>query len=282
MIFKPELVRLIKRGAKTQTRRLVREYVAPDTPYRVDRHGRRRRRPTPRGVQLIDGGWYRTPPSIGASVAVQPGRGKAQECRIVILDVRHELVGDIQYTDAIAEGFRTTADFKAYWTRLYESTLMRGVDDTDAAGIVCEPPDHDLLVERFDARHATTPVWVITFALDTSHHPRLLAPASRMPSCQDKDSDDAHGYIDAPARALPDEPEAIDAGLLAHYTADAHDRLANLPGRREEQLRRRAQSLANRLRQAAIADARAELDTAAQLDLIEQHITLLERRRRAA
>ena len=130
---------------------------------------------------------------------------------------------------------------------------------------------HGLIEEARDKRARR--VWKPTaqgMHIIGTQEPRLLEARSQ------------RGYTTEPAQALPDEPEAIEAAVLEYFTADAHERFTGLPGRREEALRRRARSLANRLRQEAVAGLRAGLDVSAELDHLEQHLALLERRRTAA
>lgn len=91
MIFRPELVRKIKAGDKTMTRRPV--------------------KPGEKDCRYQPGKAY----------AVQPGRTHAQVCRITITDVRQEAAGEISFKDARKEGFRTTTEFKDYWKTLYGS-----------------------------------------------------------------------------------------------------------------------------------------------------------------
>jgi hypothetical protein len=88
VIFRPELARKIKEGKKTQTRRVVK--------------GECRYKP-------------------GRSYALQTGRGKKASERITVMEVRQEKLEEITLRDARREGFRTTADFKDYWTDLHGS-----------------------------------------------------------------------------------------------------------------------------------------------------------------
>jgi hypothetical protein len=60
------------------------------------------------------------------------------------------------------------------------------------------------------------PVWVVRFRLDTAHRPRLLA--SRVVAGRQG------AYTDNPARALPDEPEAVDPFFQDRITAEARSR----------------------------------------------------------
>lgn len=280
MIFRPELARLIVRGKKTQTRRPLRR--PPMSEWKVSRKTGRRRRRAPWREVTIDGqAFVACRYEAGRSYAVQPGRTKAADARIVVTSVECQRVGAITFDAARAEGFRTTSEFKAYWTRLYEPELLAGADQR-VDGIHCVPLEEEMLVECFEARHADTLAWAITFELDTSHHPLLLAPAAH----QERDADE-RGYTHDPQHALSgsaDAGEAIDPTLLDYYTADAHDRHSGRPGRREEQLRRRANSLAASLR--AFADGRDGIDTTtvlAQLEQVQQHLRVLhDTRKRAA
>lgn len=89
MIFRPELVRKIAAGKKTQTRRPVKAGEAQC-----------RYRP-------------------GRDYAVQPGRGKPARFRIQVLAVKSTTLGAITFEEAKAEGFRTRDEFLDYWRELY-------------------------------------------------------------------------------------------------------------------------------------------------------------------
>jgi uncharacterized protein YhfF len=174
VIFRPELARQIRQGRKTQTRRPVK----PGEPCR-----------------------YRE----GKSYAVQPGRGQTATCRIHITSVRLETAGEIAFTDARAEGFTTTDDFKTYWVAIHdkawldhETRMLEDAENDD--GVIL---DRELWLTRrsldmFDQRHADKPVWVITFHLHHDEQIRLLALRS----------DEL--YVTNAAQALPGEPEAVD------------------------------------------------------------------------
>lgn len=88
MIFKPELVDLIRRGLKTETRRPVK----PGQPCRY---------------------------VAGRTYAVQPGRGQCGVCRIRVLDVHLEALTEIDGAAARREGFSTGSAFLDYWRGLY-------------------------------------------------------------------------------------------------------------------------------------------------------------------
>jgi hypothetical protein len=287
VIFGKALIHKVLDGSKTQTRRPLR--TTPDGAVK----------PCP----------YR--PSSPASTstrtyAVQRGRGGREVARVEVLEVRREPVGAITFADVRAEGFRTTAAFADYWLGLYDrawpptepcdpcdGTGRREVPDAtsgtidpdapaevtctacDGAGVVPVPVTADEVLDRFQAREGHKTVWVITFRLVDA--PRLLAAAPSSAEDRAHDSDSDHGYTTNPARAVRDEPEAVDEATLDRITADAHTRAASRPGQREEALRRRAQSLAKRLRQLDGADTAA----AGELDQIERHIEQLARQRGA-
>lgn len=177
MIFSPALARKVLVGSKTETRRPVRE--GKTCRYRV-----------------------------GHTYAVQPGRGRAEEGRILVTGVYEQRLGDIAFVNARAEGFRTTADFKAEWMRLYDKAWVaaHGAEDLDLAD--------ETVAQRFEDRHADTRVWVIQFMLPIDQI-RLLA--------------DRHAkadYVDTPARAMPDEPEAVDEQTQERISKDARLRKA--------------------------------------------------------
>lgn len=176
MIFTPPLARAVATGRKTQTRRPVKG----DKPCRYQ---------------------------AGHSYAVQPGRGKEAIARLRVLDVHDELAGDITFADARREGFRTTLEFKAAWVSLYDKAWLDGHND-DAIEATA--------VQRFDERHAGTPVWVITFTLDRDHV-RLLARPTRTSG----DYTDNH-------RLAIDDLEVIDpaAGYIERVRAEGEKQRA--------------------------------------------------------
>lgn len=185
MIFRPELVRLIRQGRKTQTRRPIRA----DEPCR-----------------------YRE----GKDYAVQPGRGQSATCRIHVTSVRQERLGDIPFTDARAEGFPTTEDFKAYWIAIHdakwlehETRMLNEAENDD--GVVL---DRDMWLMRrsldiFDRRHADRTVWAISFCLHVEEEVRLLALRS----------DEI--YVTNSAQAMRHEPEAVDEDTQKRITENA-------------------------------------------------------------
>lgn len=122
MIFKPELARLVAKGKKTQTRRIVNGKPS----------------------------YY----EVGQDYAVCPGRGKHQICRIIVLDREQQRLGDLTYEAALAEGFRSRADFARYWIALH-----RDKRHPEPQGTAEE------ILEFWQQRYGDRGVWVITFEL---------------------------------------------------------------------------------------------------------------------
>lgn len=285
MIFGSPLDNMVLSGTKTMTRRKVKPgrisgTVAPCT-YHPDRH-----------------------------YAVQRHRGGLEVARITILEVRREPVGEISHPDARLEGFLSTAHFADYWMRLHDSGWPPSTrcPDCDAEdwnpGIdhcaTCEDNrriyrdvDADEVLDRFQNRHAEKEVWAIRFELRDPPH--LLAQTGTSPRYRQLPSGrveyvaDAHeaesdlGYTTRERDALPDEPEAIPPQLLQHYTNDAEERFEGLPGRRNDQTRKRIRALHERVRRLTSAGIDARLtDMDPALTTIEQHLDLLEQQRGAA
>lgn len=226
MIFKPELVALVLKGKKTATRR-----IANGKPCRYQ---------------------------VGQHYAVQPGRGKPQVARITILDVERQALGELTYDEAIAEGFRTRADFARYWLRLHE-------------------PDHepngasaDELLERWLEGHGHTEVWAIRFELKR----QLDVVVSTTPLYLHRKL----GVTTDPSRKVPGEPEVLDGVLRTSSVARAR--------REAEQAHQRQLRDAHRLLErtrAALAQAiTADVDVKPDLQLLERHVEELEEKLRAA
>lgn len=197
--FKPRLIHQIRESRKTQTRR-------PMKPYRPE-HDRDRRTESP--TVTVDGRTYHVPRACDRSYAVQPGRGKPSDgLRITLTTVRHEPIGEITFADARAEGFKTTDDFKVAWVRIHDGGWVRKQETTKLAdGTALSHPLEDTdMVERFNARHASTLVWVYEFEVDTSHRVRLLG-----------DRNARADYVENPVRALDDAGEAIEEERQQRY-----------------------------------------------------------------
>jgi hypothetical protein len=180
VIFHPGLARKALTGAKTQTRRPV--LAGKLCRYRVHH-----------------------------TYSVQPGAGRPEAGRILVTAVRQQRLGDITLREAHAEGFRTTDEFRQAWVHIHDA---RWVDTVDAS---YERLYYSAILERFESRHADTPVWVIEFCLPVDPV-RLLA-----------DRNARADYVDHHARAMADEPEAIDEDTQRRITRDA--------GMRDTQLR---------------------------------------------
>lgn len=101
----------------------------------------------------------------GKTYPVMPGRGQRALVRVTVTEVRVDVLGALTFADARAEGFRSTEPFKVKWVHQYDRQWVARQDD----------PDDELLLERFDARHADRSVWVIGFRLSREDTPRLLA-----------------------------------------------------------------------------------------------------------
>jgi hypothetical protein len=206
VIFRPELARLVARGRKTMTRRLIGE------PRRAVRRN---------GTAYMTSPWR---PRVGREEPVQPGRGRLQIARVEITEVRREQLGLVTFEDACAEGFRTTADFKGYWVRLHDKAWVAKREPVDDQGDVVEALPADELAGRFDDRWGYVPVWVVRFELVGEQVIRLAhaaAPTVRYRTVNgrqvidDKDRDLVdRGYTTSEQDALPDEPEVIDPGRL--------------------------------------------------------------------
>jgi hypothetical protein len=179
MIFSSAMVRAIATGRKTMTRRPAKP---SDTECR-----------------------YKP----GKSYAVQPGRGRSSDgVRLVVTDVRTELLGLITYDDARAEGFKTRAEFMAYWVALHDRPwLQRQIErfQSDQAAL-----GDEAYARRFDAHHADRLVWVIRFELDHEHRPRLLHRQSE------------RGYTTNPAEAMRVEHVEVGVGVETSGERAAH------------------------------------------------------------
>lgn len=74
---------------------------------------------------------------------------------------------------------------------------------------------YELLAVWGRPRHRI-PVWVVRFVADRTHRPRLLT--SRVIAGRQG------AYVEVPARAMTDEPEAVDEATQKVLTAQAHER----------------------------------------------------------
>lgn len=186
MKLSPAAVRAVERGDKTEHRVLFKD------PKLVKRPG-----PQPRGGKR--------PERIGASATYvqqpfRPARGDSlviqtadtdrglDEVRVIVTNVRTELLSETRPVDAIAEGYKTLADFAHAWmtkhstawppktealcTNCHGETVYTDhhgneVDCTlcDEVGtiLVDDKPPADEILERFERKHGHHLVWVIQF-----------------------------------------------------------------------------------------------------------------------
>lgn len=291
MIFSKEMLRAVLDGRKTVTRRPVKKGKA-GAPFEPCR--------------------YR----VGSDYAIQAGYGqRGIGERFEVTDVARGKVGEIDYAGARAEGFKTTAEFRAHWLLLHDKAWLakQSIEcpACDGKGHLRPPPDvvycpaceasgdmtgvasTEVAEARFADRHGEKNVWVITFRL--LHAPRSLAHGGddsglryRVTSTgrhqavehlDDRDSD--RGYTSAARSAMRDEPEAVDDALLKIYSADAAERFAGQPGRRAEELRQRAKGLAQLLRAGDFTGLTAQ-EVHEHLNAIAEHLKVLDEQRRPA
>lgn len=187
MIFRPEVARLIERGRKTMTRRLVtaRDEVWPGVfvcpyeagvDYPVERPRRQRKGPEP-----------------------LPARDPAEH-RVTVTSVRREMLGAIGHGDARLEGARNVMEFMAGWVRHHDADwVARREPDPEA-----DPLPDGLLASRFTDRHALRDVWVLTFELIVDRPTFLTASPIR----SERD------YTMNAGDAAAGEPEVMDPGRL--------------------------------------------------------------------
>lgn len=244
LMFKPALIREIVRGKKTMTRRLVKH----------DKAG------TLRDCRY----------KIGRTYAVQPGRGKPSDgTRVLITDVRTELLGEISFDDARAEGFRTTDDFKRYWVRLHDEAWLER--QAQAADVPAADLDDELLDARFLERHAELLVWVIAFELSVDEVLYLHRHT-------------AGGYTTNPAEAMRG-----DAGTPREIAPPAAvvDRYASEAAKRDTERRQHVVDQAlevagsSRPRRLAVLEKLAEesdVDVSNQLRAIERRLEAVEQK----
>jgi uncharacterized protein YhfF len=211
VIFKPQLARAVDNGRKTATRRPVKS----GQPCRY---------------------------KVGHDYAVQPGRGKPAICRLKVRSVELQRVGAITHADAVAEGFKNAAAFKVYWTQMYSKkwieTRELALDDVLSEAQV---------LDRFEAAHADTFVWAITFER-MADVPRFLAASGRGEvlavnrNVKGQPEDVVTDYTRSRARAA-DDLECVDETALARYAkaAEAH-RVSFLRDLEAERARRAAAS----------------------------------------
>lgn len=136
---------------------------------------------------------------VGNDYPIQPA-GKEAICRVRVLHVREERVGQATHQDAKAMGYRNTATFKAAWVQQHDKQWAGKTD-----------PSEMMLLERFAARHANRLVTVVVFELAVDI-PRFLA--SPGPNQGD--------YTEQRHRAI-DDLECIDRATQARFSKQAEE-----------------------------------------------------------
>jgi hypothetical protein len=229
MIFRPELAELVAKGKKTVTRRVVN---GKPCAYRV-----------------------------GQDYAVQPGRGKEQICRIQVIDRERQLLGRLTYQDALAEGFRTRADFARYWMALHDPRCqVEGLTADEVIAIWLE-------------RQGDVRVWVITFELKRSL--QLVLPD--VPVYLHRTGSRGSTTTDARMK-VPGEPEVMGVELKHRSIA-----LARAAAERERQARiQQFHGLVERARNAYEDALSFGVELAPDVAALERHVQLLEQKLRAA
>jgi hypothetical protein len=117
----------------------------------------------------------------GQRLHVKAFVGGPIEARIIVTSAERIQLLDVDFPLARALGHVRLDDFRSAWVAEHEPAF-----------------DGDPL-ERFERRHAHRDIWAIRFALDRAAPPRLLAARS----------DEL--YVESPAQAMADEPEALSA-----------------------------------------------------------------------
>lgn len=186
MIFTPANARAVMRGAVTQTR--------------IPASLRCRFKP-------------------GHHYAVQSGHGKAELGRVTVLYVALQPLGQVEYRDARAEGFRSTDDLKIHWVRkLDKAWIERELIDRiaiydDGCSIV-----NWILLERFDERYKRLLTWKVSVEV-AGDVPRFMARATRT----------SGDYVHHPGRAI-DREECIPKITNEIYSKASHE-----PAQRQRQ-----------------------------------------------
>ncbi len=196
------MAKLILAGKKTQTRRLACRYVP------------------------------------GRVYAIQPGRGRKSVGQLTVTDVREdERLGDLALRDARREGFRTTDEFRAYWTELHGSYNP----ETRVFVVSFVEGDHADKVRLLRGSAPKAPICHGTLTLedgrkvpcktgfpDTDYMTGL--PVERCPRCGTRrppTSVEDHGYTARRASAMGGEGEAVPAAMQERITQRAADNVAN-------------------------------------------------------
>lgn len=188
-------------------------------------------------VPRLDG--WPVPLRVGHDYPVQVRRGKritGEGSRIEVIATYPEVAGDITYTGARGEGYRTTDEWKVNWVRRHDLgyRAQRIVnDDLWRTGLV-----DGILLARFEQRHAAAPAWTVTFKVISPQ--RYLARPTRT----------SGDYVRHPGRAI-DRVECVDEATQERYAkmaqADSERRRASARrALQEERAGRRTGNLSTR------------------------------------
>lgn len=133
-------------------------------------------------------------------------RSKPAACRVTIHATIQQQAGDITLKQAMLEGFKTTAAFKAHWVQAHDKQWVKRQPST---------PDEHVLIARFDQRHAHTPTWVHTLT-PVVDQPRYLASQRDILTghC------DTQGYTSRKGRAI-DDLEVVDPAITDQWARQA-------------------------------------------------------------
>jgi hypothetical protein len=148
-------------------------------------------------------------------VQVRRGSKLVSEGRIKILGRGQQRAGDITYTEARAEGCRTTVDWKTQWVRRRD-TVWLAREKVDLIAVYDDEVSivNWILLKRFDERHADALVWALAFE-PVVEVPRFLADQ------RIKATDDGQ-YTTSPARAI-DPAECVDQATQERYAKLKHE-----------------------------------------------------------
>lgn len=148
--------------------------------------------------QIVTGGVRQIGPSVNE-----------ERTRVAILAKTSRRLEDMNLHDARAAGYRTTDEAITDWIGFdrdlhpRRESVLRWIDR--AAGAL------------------GTTVAVLTFEVDQQEHPRYLTPTGR-PDRMGPPVDADHGYTSRKTRALPGEPEAVDAVTQERFAREARER----------------------------------------------------------
>lgn len=212
-----------------------------------------------------------------------------QVCHIIIDRWRHEPLGDMAFTDALAEGYKTTVECKAAWVRQHDPAWLTATEpvfcpdctlDWDWPGdtmpdcptcggdgeirIIPNRTDTEHAA-RYDQRWANTPCWIITFHRDPVEQPRYPAAIGR---------GDDRGYTTSPAEAV--DAAAVGDDWLKLFAAESAQDNARRRGEIEDDLLAERRHLGRRLMNAKALARDRGVDVNSDLRVIERRIAAIE------